>query len=76
MELTRREKDVLRGIVQGLSNKEIGFMLGIGSQTVNNHTGSVLRKLGVQSRTQAAMVAVVNGLVPMSEVESTYKRGE
>jgi len=61
--LTERETDVLRLIGKGLSNKEIAHELNIGEKTVKTHVSSVLSKLGVMSRTQAALHAVKIGLV-------------
>ncbi|MCB0212741.1 MAG: response regulator transcription factor [Anaerolineae bacterium] len=62
-DLTERETDVLRLIGKGLSNKEIAHELGIGEKTVKTHVSAVLNKLGVLSRTQAALHAVKIGLV-------------
>jgi two-component system NarL family response regulator len=61
--LTAREIDVLRLIVQGLSNKEIAYKVGIANYTVYNHVKSILEKLGVADRTQAATVAIMRGIV-------------
>lgn len=61
--LTERETEVLRLISKGLSNKEIGRTLHIGEKTVKTHVSNVLGKLGVSSRTQAALHAVRIGLV-------------
>ena len=61
--LTERERDVLRLVAGGVSNKEIAAALAIGERTVKTHVSSVLAKLGVQSRTQAALYAVRAGLV-------------
>ena len=61
--LTEREVDVLRGLAQGLSNKEIAQALVIGEKTVKTHVSNILSKLGVASRTQAALYAVNIGLV-------------
>lgn len=61
--LTERETEVLRLIGQGLSNKEIARDLSIGEKTVKTHVSSILSKLGVLSRTQAALHAVRLGLV-------------
>lgn len=66
--LTERETDVLRLISIGLSNKEIARRLNIGEGTVKTHVSSVLNKLGLQSRTQAALHAVRLGLVRPEEV--------
>lgn len=62
-ELTPREQDVLQLLAQGLANKEIARDLGIGEKTVKTHVSNVLSKLGVLSRTQAAVYAVQMGLV-------------
>ena len=57
-ELTSREATVLQHITEGLMNKQIAMELGISEQTVKNHTASILRKLGVDNRTKAAVIAV------------------
>jgi NarL family two-component system response regulator LiaR len=62
--LTERETDVLRLLAQGQSNKEIGRALHIGEKTVKTHVSNILSKLGVPSRTQAALYAVRIGLAP------------
>ena len=61
--LTERETDVLRLLALGRANKEIALELNIGEKTVKTHVSSILRKLGVPSRTQAALHAVRIGLV-------------
>jgi DNA-binding NarL/FixJ family response regulator len=61
--LTERETDVLRLLAQGRSNKEIALALSIGEKTVKTHVSNILAKLGVPSRTQAALYAVRIGLV-------------
>jgi predicted ATPase/DNA-binding CsgD family transcriptional regulator len=61
--LSRRETDVLRLIVEGLSNPEIAAILFISHKTVRNHVTSILAKLGVESRTAAATFALRHGLV-------------
>jgi NarL family two-component system response regulator LiaR len=60
--LTEREMDVLRCIARGRSNKEIGADLFISEKTVKTHVGSILDKLGLADRTQAALYAVKHGL--------------
>jgi two-component system NarL family response regulator len=65
--LTVREKEILRLIVQGLSNKEIAYAVGIANYTVYNHVKSILDKLGVADRTQAATVAIMRGLVHLHQ---------
>jgi two-component system, NarL family, response regulator LiaR len=62
--LTDRETEVLRLLARGKANKEIAGALQIGEQTVKTHVSSILAKLGVQSRTQAALHAARIGLVP------------
>jgi two-component system NarL family response regulator len=66
-ELTPRERDVLKLIVAGRSNKEIGLALHIAEGTVKIHTNNLLGKLGVADRTQAAIEAVKRGLVRLDE---------
>jgi DNA-binding NarL/FixJ family response regulator len=61
--LTDRETEVLRLLAQGQSNKEIARTLSIGEKTVKTHVSSILSKLNVSSRTQAALHAVRIGLV-------------
>ena len=61
--LTRRERDVLELIARGQSNKRIALALGISEKTVKTHVGHLLAKLGVTDRTQAALMAVEEGLV-------------
>jgi two-component system, NarL family, response regulator LiaR len=65
-QLTRREREVLELIVRGRSNKRIALELGIAEKTVKTHVGHVLAKLDVTDRTQAALLAVREGLVPES----------
>jgi DNA-binding NarL/FixJ family response regulator len=61
--LTERETEVLRLLALGHSNKEIGRRLDISALTAKTHVGNVLGKLGVPSRTHAALYAVRIGLV-------------
>lgn len=61
--LTERETEVLRLLAHGESNKEIAQALTIGEKTVKTHVSNILAKLGVPSRTQAALYAVRIGLV-------------
>jgi two-component system, NarL family, response regulator LiaR len=68
--LTDRETEVLQLLAQGQSNKEIALGLHIGERTVKTHVSNVLTKLGVQSRTQAALYAVQSGLVPAGSHQS------
>jgi DNA-binding NarL/FixJ family response regulator len=61
--LTDRELGVLREIVSGKSNKEIGKELKISEATVKTHINSILGKLGVTDRTQAVTAAIQRGIV-------------
>jgi DNA-binding NarL/FixJ family response regulator len=56
--LTPREREVLAGIAEGRSNREIARLLRVSEKTVKAHVSSVLAKLGVQDRTQAAVYAI------------------
>jgi len=56
--LTPREREVLAAIAEGRSNREIARLLRVSEKTVKAHVSSVLAKLGVQDRTQAAVYAV------------------
>jgi len=62
-ELTAREFEVLKLIVKGRSNKQIGDDLGISEGTVKSHVNNILDKLGVTDRTQAMSVALKRGIV-------------
>jgi DNA-binding NarL/FixJ family response regulator len=63
--LTAREREVLVHVARGRSNREISRALSIGERTVQTHLGNVLAKLGLHSRTQAALWAVREGLVDL-----------
>jgi two-component system NarL family response regulator len=67
-ELTPREFDVLEQIVRGKSNKEIATELTISEATVKTHINSLLSKLGVTDRTQAATAAIQRGIVPLESL--------
>jgi DNA-binding NarL/FixJ family response regulator len=64
-DLTARELDVLRLVGAGRANKEIAARLGISERTARTHVSNILGKLGVTSRTQAALWAVREGLVDL-----------
>ena len=66
--LTERETEVLRLLARGKANKEIASDLFVEEKTVKVHVSSILRKLGVRSRTQAALHAVRTGLVSVEEL--------
>ena len=61
--LTHRESEVLEQLAHGLTNKEIALALGISYETVKEHVQHILRKVGVNDRTQVAVWAVRKGLV-------------
>jgi DNA-binding NarL/FixJ family response regulator len=61
--LSPRETEILQSVTRGLSNKEIAKQLGISQQTVKNHMTSILKKLNVEDRTQAAVTALRHGWV-------------
>jgi DNA-binding NarL/FixJ family response regulator len=68
--LSGREMEVLTFVTKGLSNKEIANSLGISHQTVKNHVTAILRKLGVEDRTQAAIYALKRGWVRLYQQNS------
>lgn len=67
-ELTARETEVLVGVAQGRANKEIARRLYVEERTVKSHVSSILRKLNLKSRTQAALYAVRTGLVSLDDL--------
>jgi DNA-binding NarL/FixJ family response regulator len=67
--LSGREMEILQQISRGLSNKEIARALGISRQTVKNHMTSILRKLSVNDRTQAALYALRNGWIRLEDTQ-------
>ncbi len=72
--LSPREMEILELVVQGMSNREIAYHLGISYQTVKNHMTAVLSKLGVADRTQAAVYALRHGWAPLREQKVRPKR--
>lgn len=62
-DLTRRQREVLKLMVIGLNNKEIGEKLFLSSSTVSYHVSEILSKLGAANRAEASALAVQNGLV-------------
>jgi len=67
--LSDREMEVLSCVVRGMSNKEIAGLLGISHQTVKNHVTSILRKFGVEDRTQAVVYALKRGWVKLQDTD-------
>lgn len=69
--LSPREMEILQFVTQGKSNKEIAQALGISHQTVKNHMTSILKKLDVRDRTQAAVYALRRGWVRAQDVQAS-----
>ncbi len=65
--LTQREVEILEMVVRGLTNKQIGNALRISENTARNHINSIIRKLDVSGRTEAATAAIQQGLVRMPD---------
>ncbi len=65
--LTDRELEILKKVSDGLTNAEIGYALGISAQTVKNHVTSILRKLAVNDRTQAVVLALRRGWLSIDD---------
>ena len=63
--LSPRERDVLAGLARGRTNRQIARALGVGEETVKSHVSSILAKLNLADRTQAAIVGLQQGLVPL-----------
>ncbi|MDO5579937.1 MAG: response regulator transcription factor [Planctomycetia bacterium] len=63
--LTFREKQIILYVARGLGNKEIAAILGLSKNTVKEHISNVLRKLGARDRTQAAVIALKNGIISL-----------
>jgi len=62
-DLSSREREVLRHLVDGMSNKEIANLLGITEATAKCHVSTILMRLTVSDRTQAVVTALQRGLV-------------
>jgi regulator of cell morphogenesis and NO signaling len=68
-QLSEREKDVVIGVVQGLTNKEIAEKLFIAPNTVITHRRNIARKLQIRSTAGLTIYAIVNKLIDISSVE-------
>lgn len=64
--LTARELEVLQMLARGLTNKEIGSALDISGNTVRNHVNSIIEKLEVSDRTEAATTAIHRGIIEVN----------
>ncbi len=71
--LSARERDVLAELSRGRSNREIARALSLGEQTVKSYVSSILTKLDLKDRTQAAIFGLQQGLVPLGEALRTDK---
>jgi DNA-binding NarL/FixJ family response regulator len=72
--LSAREMEILEAVIQGMSNKQIAYALGISHQTVKNHMTAILGKLGVADRTQAAVYALRRGWMPLRDDKTRPRR--
>ncbi|MEJ2046542.1 MAG: response regulator transcription factor [Dehalococcoidia bacterium] len=68
-ELCDREREILRLAAKGMTSKEIAVALNISGLTVNSHFSNIFRKLNVQSRIEAVMVALRKGWISVSDLE-------
>ena len=66
-QLSPREQEVLAALARGRSNRQIAKALGIGEETVKAHVSSILAKLQLADRTQAAIFGLQQGLVPLDQ---------
>ncbi len=66
-QLTPREVEVLKAVARGRSNREIARALSVAEETVKSHVSSILAKLGLSDRTQAAIFGLQHHLVPLDE---------
>src|SRR5277367_970094 len=66
-DLTPRELEILKMLSKGLTNKQICHALGISDNTVKNHVNSIIEKLEVSERTEAATTAIQRGLITIEE---------
>jgi len=67
--LTEREREVIKALAQGKSNKEIASALDISEKTVRNHASNIYKKLHIFDRTQAVIYAVRRGLVDLEQLD-------
>ena len=68
--LTPRETDTLRLVAKGHPNKEIAEQLGVSEMTIKTHVSNILSKLNLQSRTQAALFALREGIIGIESLET------
>jgi two-component system response regulator FixJ len=68
--LSRREREVLQGLMAGLANKSIAYDLGISPRTVEVHRGHVMQKMGARSLSELVRLGLAAGLQPNSRIDS------
>jgi DNA-binding NarL/FixJ family response regulator len=66
--LSPREREILRYIAEGNSNKRIAWVLGVGEQTIKNYIASIMRKLNANDRTHAVVLAIRRGWLNLGEI--------
>ena len=67
--LTDREKDIVAGVVKGLTNKEIADKLFISVNTVTTHRRNIAKKLNIHSPAGLTIYAIINNLVDIKEIK-------
>jgi two-component system NarL family response regulator len=65
--ITARELEILKLLAKGLTNKQIGHVFGISDNTVRNHVNSIIEKLEVSDRTEAATTAIQRGIITVDD---------
>lgn len=68
-ELSEREKDIVKAVARGFSNKEVADMLSISTNTVTTHRRNIATKLEIRNPAGLTIYAIVNGLIDISEVK-------
>ena len=72
--VTPRDLEILRLLISGQTNRQIGMQVHLGPGTVRNHLSRIFRKLGVSTRTEAAVRAVELGLIRVNDAPSDASR--
>ncbi|WP_214483047.1 response regulator transcription factor [Bacillus sp. SM2101] len=70
-DLSKREIEILLLVGGGYNNQEVGGQLFISDKTVKNHISNIIRKLGVRTRTEAVVKAIIEGIINTDEIESS-----
>ncbi|MFI3260050.1 MAG: LuxR C-terminal-related transcriptional regulator [Rikenellaceae bacterium] len=69
VELSQRERDIVKAVAKGLSNKEVADLLSISTHTVTTHRRNIASKLEIHNPAGLTIYAIVNGLIDISEVQ-------